>query len=150
MHGEQDETKYNVKFHHFGVLLIQTSRTHQSGTPGQWKGTKDAAIFEFMPGAYTTYTNVKKALLNNDASVYWDAFHIDALEKSNKKSRSEMAEACLMKWDLLAKIGLANELINPEKDRRSYKTSASKASTVPLRSLICILTKLIDMLNVDQ
>lgn len=38
-----------------------------------------------MLKAYAIYTNVKKAFLNKDISVYWEAVHIDALEKCDKK-----------------------------------------------------------------
>ncbi|CAI4222051.1 unnamed protein product [Auanema sp. JU1783] len=217
LHGEQDETKYNVKCHHFGsssssakgqspdikefycykllellnvgpqvhfILpnILTGSRTSMyiatrwcddfvpitsikkedvsveslaqilllgtflfmddlhSDNCGQWKGTKNAAIVDFMPRAYTTFTNVKKALLNNDASVYWDEFHIDALEKCNEESRLEMARASLMKWDLLSKIDLANELITPEKDRMKRQDIGFKGFNSPTEELDLYIT----------
>ncbi|CAJ0582174.1 unnamed protein product, partial [Mesorhabditis spiculigera] len=82
---------------------------------GQWKGTKEAAIVDFMPTGFITYTNIKKALLNNYASEHWEPIHINALEKCNEESRLEMAKECLKKWDLLSKIDMANEQIRPEK-----------------------------------
>ncbi|CAB3405580.1 unnamed protein product [Caenorhabditis bovis] len=121
---------------------------------GQWKGTKEAAIVDFMPRAYTSYTNVKKALLDNSSSVYWEAIHIDALEKCNEKSRLEMAKECLKKWDLLSKIEMANEQIKPVKDRMKRQDIGFKGFNSPTEELdqyiIAVkenLTKLTVMLN---
>ncbi|CAB3405573.1 unnamed protein product [Caenorhabditis bovis] len=102
---------------------------------GQWKGTKEAAIVDFMPRAYTSYTNVKKALLDNSSSVYWEAIHIDALEKCNEKSRLEMAKECLKKWDLLSKIEMANEQIKLEKDRMKRQDIGFKGFNSPTEEL---------------
>ncbi|CAB3405579.1 unnamed protein product [Caenorhabditis bovis] len=180
LHGEKEETKYNVKYiatkwcdnfvpiSHIEeedvsadilvqILLLGTflfiDDLH-SDNCGQWKGTKEAAIVDFMPRAYTSYTNVKKALLDNSSSVYWEAIHIDALEKCNEKSRLEMAKECLKKWDLLSKIEMANEQIKPVKDRMKRQDIGFKGFNSPTEELdqyiIAVkenLTKLTVMLN---
>uniref|UniRef100_A0A8R1IBT6 Ubiquitin-like domain-containing protein n=1 Tax=Caenorhabditis japonica TaxID=281687 RepID=A0A8R1IBT6_CAEJA len=190
LHGEKEETKYNVNDKLTGsrtsmyiatkwcdnfvpishieeedvsadilvqILLLGTflfiDDLH-SDNCGQWKGTKEAAIVDFMPRAYTSYTNVKKALLDNSSSVYWEAIHIDALEKCNEKSRLEMAKECLKKWDLLSKIEMANEQIKPEKDRMKRQDIGFKGFNSPTEELdqyiIAVkenLTKLTVMLN---
>ncbi|CAB3405572.1 unnamed protein product [Caenorhabditis bovis] len=161
LHGEKEETKYNVKYiatkwcdnfvpiSHIEeedvsadilvqILLLGTflfiDDLH-SDNCGQWKGTKEAAIVDFMPRAYTSYTNVKKALLDNSSSVYWEAIHIDALEKCNEKSRLEMAKECLKKWDLLSKIEMANEQIKLEKDRMKRQDIGFKGFNSPTEEL---------------
>lgn len=110
-----------------------------------------------MPKAYSTYTNVKKALLNNDSSVYWEAVHIDVLEKCDEKTRLEMAKECLKKWDLPSKIDMANEQIKPEKDRMKEQEIGFKGFNSPTEELDQYinavkqnLAKLTDMLKVNE
>lgn len=110
-----------------------------------------------MPKAYATYTNVQKALLNNDSSVYWEAIHIDSLEKCDEKARLEMAKEYLKKWDLPSKIDIANKQIKPEKDRMKQQEIGFKGFNSPTEELDQYisavkqnLVKLIDMLKVSE
>lgn len=110
-----------------------------------------------MPKAYSTYTNVKKALLNNDSSVYWEAVHISVLEKCSEEVRLELAKECLRKWNLPSKIDVANEQIKPEKDRMKKQEIGFKGFNSPTEELDQYisavkqnLAKLTDMLDVGE
>ena len=107
-----------------------------------------------MPRPYTTYTNVKRALLNNDSSVCWESTHIDALEKCDEKKRLEIAKECLKKWDLLSKIDMVNEKIEPEKNRMKKQEIGYKGFKSPTEELEQYISavkqnlkKLTEMLN---
>ncbi|CAJ0574717.1 unnamed protein product, partial [Mesorhabditis spiculigera] len=102
---------------------------------GYWKDTKEVAIVDFMPKAFFTFVNVKRAFLNNDSSVYWNSGHIDALEECDEETRMKVARKSLTKWDLLSNIDLAYEQITPEKDRMKQHEIGCKGCYSPTEEL---------------
>lgn len=95
--------------------------------------------------------------LSNDLSIYWEEVHINILEKCTEEQRLKVAKKCLIKWDLLSKIDIANEEIKPEMDRikkRGIGFKGFNSPTEKLNQYINVvkqnLKQLADMLNIDE
>ncbi|EFO82197.1 hypothetical protein CRE_00837 [Caenorhabditis remanei] len=138
LHGQNEETKFNIKYfatrwednyiplsgnteEAVGVdVLVQILQLGtflfiddlHSDNSGYWKDTKQVAIVDFMPKAFVSFTNVKRAFFYNDLSVYRKISHIDT--ECDEATRIDVAKKWLKKWDLLCKIDLAIEQITPD------------------------------------
>ncbi|CAO4386431.1 unnamed protein product [Caenorhabditis nigoni] len=110
---------------------------------GYWKDTKEVGIVDFMSRAFFEFTNVKRALFNNNSSLSWETSHIDALEACDEATLMEVARKCLKKWDLLFEIDLAHERIAPVKDRMRH----SERLTEELDQCVSIIKQNIIKLN---
>jgi hypothetical protein len=102
---------------------------------GQWGQTRKPAIIDFMPRAYSTYTNVKKALLEDNFSIYWKQVHIDLLNKCDEQMRLKIARECFNEWNLLQQIDLTNEQIKTEKDKMEKQEIGFRGCNSPTDEL---------------
>lgn len=102
---------------------------------GYWKGTKNAAVIDFMPKSYSLYTNLQTAVLRNEPAMVWNERHFDALVNCKEKNRLEMVKRYLNTWDLVSKIDMANDELKPQKDRMKQLEIGFKGFNSPTEEL---------------
>ncbi|KAF1747746.1 hypothetical protein GCK72_024212 [Caenorhabditis remanei] len=147
LHGQNEETKFNIKCHHFGpsnssahgqspeineiycyklLELIHVGPQVQFIIPKRFTGSKLSLYIvtrwedDFIPLSGNTEEAVGVDVLVQILLLGTFLF-IDDLHSKNcecdEAARMEVARKCLKKWDLLSQIDLAIEQITPEMDQ---------------------------------